>query len=104
MHPVVVMTIGTANKVIESLQEGALLRSITRTISALKHNPFYGDQIRKAQIPKQLGHLPNLWRAELANFWRMIYYIASDEHHTYVIIFEICDHQHYDGVFGYRKR
>lgn len=101
MREIVVLTIDAANGVMTTLENGALRRSIIRTIALLKQDPFYGNQVRQRQIPRTLQHLPNLHRAELAGYWRMLYYLASDEQHTYVIIFEICDHRRYDKIFRY---
>ena len=101
MREIVVFTIDIANEVMTTLDDGTLRRSILRTITLLKQDPFYGNKVRKHQIPKILQHLPNLRRAELAGYWRMLYYLASDEQYTYVIIFEICDHHRYDKIFGY---
>ncbi len=41
---------------------------------------------------------------ELSQFWRLLYYIAGDEVKVVSVVFEICDHEHYDKIFGYRKK
>jgi len=52
-------------------QEMKLLKSIKNKIELIKQNPFYGDNIKKQLIPKNID-VPNLWRVELNNFWRML--------------------------------
>ena len=81
-----------------------LLRSIEHWLNILKTNQFAGDNIPKKYIPKELLHLPNLFRIELSQFWRMLYYITGDEVKVISVVFEICDHPTYNKIFGYRKK
>jgi hypothetical protein len=53
-----------------------LLNSIKQKIDLVKQNLFYGDNIKKQLIPKHLN-VPNLWRVELSQFWRMLYTIRG---------------------------
>ena len=69
----------------------------------LKQNPFYGDQLKKAQIPAQYA-VENLWRIELVVYWRMFYTIQGDKVEIICFILEILDHKSYDKRFGYRKK
>ena len=82
-------------------QEMQLIRSIKNKIELLKQNPFYGDNIKKELIPKKYN-VPNLWRAELSNFWRMLYTIRGDEIEVICFILQIVDHPTYDKIFGYK--
>ena len=91
-------------KGIESSFHQTLLRSISRIISLLKQNPFAGDQIKKNLIPKKYINeydIENLWRAELANRWRLVYTITGNQIEIITFILEIFDHRNYDKVFGY---
>jgi len=81
-----------------------LLKSIHHALDLLRTNPFAGQPVQKHLIPKDLLHLPNLFRMELTNFWRLLYYVTGDEVKIISVIFEICDHPHYDKIFGYRKK
>lgn len=87
-----------------SKNDKQLLKSITRTLDLLKMNPFLGEPVPTALWPKGYATLPNLFRAELSQFWRLLYYITGDEVRIISVVFDICDHEHYDKIFGYRKK
>ena len=85
-------------------EDTQLLRSIERNLDLLKQNPFRGDNVQKEKWPKEFSNLPNLFRIELAGFWRLLYYVTGDEVKVVSVVFEICDHSEYDRIFGYKKR
>jgi len=87
----------------DNTEEMQLLKSIRQKVDFIKLNPFYGDNIPKNQIPKRFN-VQNLWRAELINFWRMIYTIKGDQLEIICFVLEILDHPAYDKLFGYRKK
>ena len=80
-----------------------LLRSIKQKIDFIKANPFYGDNIKKRQIPLCYDK-QNLWTVELTGYWRMLYTIKGDEVQIICFILDILDHNNYDIKFGYRKK
>ena len=91
----------------ENTQEIQLLRSIKQKVEFIKANPFYGDNIPKALIPKEYiikYNAKNLWRVELTNYWRMLYTIKGDQVEVICFILDIIDHKNYDKKFGYRKK
>jgi hypothetical protein len=90
-------------KGIKNSFEIRLLNSIKYKFEILKTNPFYGDSIPKKLIPKKINE-PNLWRIELASFWRMIYTIQGDEVKVACFILEILDHKKYNKLFGYKRK
>ena len=81
--------------------EMQMLRSIKNKIEILKQNPFYGDNIKKQLIPKKYN-VPNLWRIELNNYWRMLYTIRGDEIEVICFILNIINHKDYNKIFGYK--
>ena len=87
----------------DSTEEMQLLNSIKQKINFIKANPFYGDNIKKEQIPKEYN-VPNLWRAELSQFWRMLYTIKGDQIEVICFVLDIINHSMYDKRFGYRKK
>ena len=87
----------------ENTQEMQLLKSIKQKLEFIKANPFYGDNIPKKLIPKEYN-VQNLWRAELINFWRMLYTIRGDHVEVICFILDIMDHNKYNKKFGYRKK
>lgn len=85
-----------------------LLASINKTIEQLKVDPQYGTHIKKDRIPrtyKEQYDVTNLWKCDLALFWRMIYWIdGMDEVKIVGFVLDILDHESYNNRFGYRKR
>ena len=91
----------------DNTQEIQLLRSIKQKVEFIKANPFYGDNIPKALIPKEYiirYDAKNLWRVELTNYWRMLYTIKGDQVEVICFILDIIDHKNYDKKFGYRRK
>jgi len=88
-------------KGIKNSDEIRLLNSIKFKIELLKKNPFYGDNIPKRLIPKNYN-VPNLWRVELANFWRMLYTTKGDQIEIICFVLNIVDHKKYNKIFGYK--
>ena|SRR3989304_7528423 len=116
----IVQVIGAADTALAQLQESIqsletlgktapkedvqLLKSIERALSSLKTNPFVGDHVKHHLWPREFSNLPNLFRVELSQFWRLLYYVTGDEVRVISVVFDICDHPHYDKIFGYKKK
>ena|SRR3989344_6874342 len=84
----------------------SILHSIDRIIEILKTNPQFGDPIRKELIPKLFLRqgIKNLYRAELSQYWRMLYTLEGTDIEIFLFILSISDHKKYNKLFGYRKR
>ncbi len=116
----IVQTIGSADQAIVKLEENIqaaeaqgktpakadtqLLKSIHRIIELLKTQPFIGEPVPHDLWPKEFSTFPNLFRMELSQFWRLLYYVTGDEVRVISVIFEIGPHSQYDKIFGYRKK
>ena len=100
---------GEAKKTYAELQKSkdvTILDSFERIKDIVKENPQYGNPIKKERIPqalKQLG-IHNLYRAQLANYWRMLYTVEGTPEKIFVFILAIIDHKEYDKLFGYKKK
>ncbi|MFP4118477.1 MAG: hypothetical protein ACLFTH_00290 [Candidatus Woesearchaeota archaeon] len=85
-----------------------LFSSINRAIEKLKENPQYGIHIKKKQIPQryiELFDVKNLWKVDLAGFWRLIYWIhGTDEIQIVSFVVDILDHKTYNKRFQYSNR
>ncbi|MBT4805241.1 hypothetical protein HON71_03650 [Candidatus Woesearchaeota archaeon] len=84
----------------------SLINSIQRVKNILKDNPQFGDPIAKRLIPgkfKAMG-IKNLYRAELSNYWRMLYTIEGTRVEIFLFVLSIVDHKQYDKLFGYKGR
>ncbi len=90
----------------EDKESQTLLRSVNRIIDILKENPQFGDPIRKQLIPQcfQEMVIQNLYRAELANYWRMLYTIEGTSEEIFCFIVSIVNHKEYDKLFGYKGK
>ena len=91
----------------ETTEEIQLLRSIKQKIDFIKANPFYGDNIPKNLIPREYEikyDAKNLWRAEIGNYWRMLYTIKGDQVEIICFVLDIVSHEKYNKKFRYRKR
>ncbi|MDP1695282.1 MAG: hypothetical protein Q8L29_00010 [archaeon] len=85
-------------------EDRQLLNSIHHALDLLKINPFSGDPISHELWPKEFDALPNLFRMELSQFWRLLYYVVGDETRVISIVFEICPHSDYNKILGYKKK
>ena len=91
----------------ENSEEIQLIRSIKQKVDFIKNNPFYGDPVAKNLIPevyKTRYRVTNLFRAELSQFWRMLYTLKGDEIEIVAFVLDIISHPDYDKKFGYRKK
>lgn len=67
----------------------------------LARDPFaFGDKIRRELIPPGLG-VPNLFRAELRDGWRMVYTVRTKDVPPTVRILVVASHKKYERFFGY---
>ena len=88
----------------EDKESQPLIRSIERVINILKENPQFGDPIRKELIPDEFKKqgIKNLYRAELSNFWRMLYTLEGTKIEVFAFVLSIIDHTIYNKMFGYK--
>ena len=70
------------NKLEDSkVEDKNLHRWISNAFDDLKKNPYCGIQIQKRLIPKKYitkYHVTNLWKYDLPNAWRLIYFVIGD--------------------------
>ncbi|MEK6967521.1 MAG: hypothetical protein AABX51_02740 [Nanoarchaeota archaeon] len=81
-----------------------LLKSIYHSLDLLKADPFAGQPVAHKLWPSEFERFPNLFRMELTQFWRLLYYVTGDEVRIISVVFEIADHKEYDKIFGYKKK
>ena len=89
----------------ENSAEMQLLKSIRQKIEFIKNNPFYGEPVAKNLIPEEYKikyQATNLFRAELSQFWRMLYTLKGDEIEIIAFVLDIISHPDYDKKFGYK--
>jgi plasmid maintenance system killer protein len=89
-----------------SKQDINLVKSIRRTLDKLEYNPFSrGVNIPKDRIPLSLKmeySLHNLFKIDINDNWRLVYYAKSlDRDATLVIVIDFMTHTEYNRLFGY---
>lgn len=85
-------------------EDKELYQFITRAIEDLKKDPFCGIQIPKKLIPKIYKtkyNVDNLWKYDLPNAWRLIYFVKGDSVKILSIILEWFGHKEYERWFNY---
>lgn len=74
------------------------VRALKRKLAT---DPFAaGDKVRRELIPKGLD-VPNLYRRELRDGWRIVYTIRTKDVPPTVRILLVADHKKYERFFGY---
>ncbi len=85
-------------------EEKTLYNFIDRAIDDLKINPFAGIKIPKKLWPNEYTQkykINNLWKYNLPNAWRLMYFIRGDKVKIISIILEWLDHKDYERKFKY---
>lgn len=115
---VLIALVGDAKKAYEALEqlveekkasdeEKKLFLSIQKTIEELKRNPQFGIHIRKQQIPSMYKReycATNLWKCNLTQFWRLIYWIeGTDDIKIINFVLDIVSHKEYNKKFKYKN-
>lgn len=86
------------------VEDRNLHRWISNAIDDLKNDPYCGIQIQKRLIPKTYitkYHVSNLWKYDLPNAWRLIYFVIGDQVNIISIVLEWMDHKDYERRFKY---
>jgi mRNA-degrading endonuclease RelE of RelBE toxin-antitoxin system len=81
-----------------------LQKWISRAFNDLQENCFCGIQIPKKLIPKEYKdkyQLDNLWKYNLPNAWRLLYYIEGGKVVVLTIILDWMSHKEYERLFKY---
>ncbi len=85
-------------------EDSQLYEFINRAMDDLKENPFIGIKVPAKLWPKEYiakYRINNLWKYDLPNGWRLIYFIRGDEVEIVSIIIEWFGHKKYERRFGY---
>jgi hypothetical protein len=90
-----------------SKKERSIINAISRKIELIKENPEIGESLGKNLIPKEYIEkykINNLRRIELPCYWRMLYYLTSNNEEIEIIAFvlDILDHNKYNKKFKYK--
>ena len=83
--------------------DAQLIGSVLRVLDLLKSSPFIGTNVQQKRWPRGFKGLPNLFRMELSQSWRLLYYVVGDETKIVCVVFEIRDDK-YGELFDYPKK
>lgn len=90
----------------QSNPEKNMKRYVDRALDDLKKNPSCGTPLPKKLIPKKYKQkgVDNLWKYNLPNAWRLLYYIKADSVTILAIVLDWMDHKSYEKKFKYKVR
>ncbi len=81
-----------------------LFKEIRNALNVIKENAFFGRNVKKELIPKNLIQkykINNLWIYNLRKDWRLIYTITNNEVEVLAIVLDWMDHKDYEKLFGF---
>ena len=81
-----------------------LYGEINNALEAIKQNAFFGRNVKKELIPKELikkYNIDNLWIYNLRKDWRLIYSISGSRIEVLAIVLDWMSHKDYDRLFGF---
>ena len=85
-------------------EDERLHKEIENALSAIKQNAFFGRNVKKKLIPKEIiqkHEVDNLWIYNLRKDWRLIYSIANDKVEILAIILDWMNHKDYERLFNF---
>lgn len=85
-------------------EEPELYRFIDRALDDLKADPECGIPIPKSLIPKiyvKRYGVNNLWKYNLPNAWRLIYFLSGTKIEVIAVVLEWMKHDEYERRFKY---
>jgi Txe/YoeB family toxin of Txe-Axe toxin-antitoxin module len=88
----------------EKLNDKRLKKEIEEVLNTLKKNAFFGRNVKKKLIPKELKHkykINNLWVYNLRKDWRLVYTIANNEIEVLAIVLDWMNHKEYERLFKF---
>lgn len=105
MESRVIFTDEDLKKTFESLEgeDLRLYKEIANALDSIKHNAFFGRNVKKDLIPKDLVrryNIDNLWIYNLRKDWRLIYTITGNQVEVLAIILDWMNHKDYERLFA----
>jgi len=85
-------------------EDERLYKEIEEAFNAIKQNAFFGRNVRKKLIPKELiqkYEIDNLWIYNLRKDWRLLYTITNNEVEVLAVILDWMNHKDYERLFNF---
>ena len=81
-----------------------LYKEIGNALLAIQQNAFFGRNMKKELIPKELVQkykIDNLWIYNLRKDWRLIYTLTGNRIEVLAIVLDWMDHKDYERLFRF---
>ena len=81
-----------------------LYKEIEEALKTIKQNAFFGRNVKKKLIPKELIQkygVDNLWIYNLRKDWRLLYTITNNEVEVLAIVLDWMNHKDYERLFKF---
>lgn len=106
MESRVIFTDESLKKAFEELKESdkRLHKEIETALSSIKQNVFFGRNVKKKLIPRELiqkYNINNLWIYNLRKDWRLLYAVTNNEIEVLAIILDWMNHKDYERMFKF---
>jgi|SRR3972149_2377738 len=85
-------------------KDARLFKEIEAALNAIKQNAFFGRNVKKNLIPKELiqkYRIDNLWIYNLRKDWRLLYTITNNEVEVLAIVLDWMNHKDYERLFKF---
>ncbi len=86
------------------LEDERLYKEIEEALKTIKQNAFFGRNVKKKLIPKELikkYEIDNLWIYNLRKDWRLLYTITNNEVEVLAIVLDWMNHKDYERLFKF---
>jgi len=106
MESRVIFTDDELKKTFEKLEseDGRLFNEIKEALDTIKQNAFFGRNVKKELIPKELKqkyNIDNLWIYNLRKDWRLLYTITNNQIEVLAIVLDWMNHKEYERLFKF---
>ena len=85
-------------------EDERLYKEIEEALKTIKQNAFFGRNVKKKLIPKELIQkygIDNLWIYNLRKDWRLLYTITNNEVEVLAIVLDWMNHKDYERLFKF---
>lgn len=85
-------------------EDERLFKEIENALNTIKQNVFFGRNVKKNLIPRELKQkydLNNLWIYNLRKDWRLLYTITNNEVEILAIVLDWMNHKDYERLFRF---
>ena len=85
-------------------EDERLYKEIEEALKAINQNAFFGRNVKKKLIPKELikkYEIDNLWIYNLRKDWRLLYTITNNEVEVLAIVLDWMNHKDYERLFKF---